>query len=53
MVLNNSELSLIVGGAWTATMLNAISRGISTLFKLGYELGSTIKRIVTRTGCRV
>lgn len=53
MHLNNLELSVVVGGAWTSTFLNSISRFISTIYNLGYAFGSSIKRVVTGTACKL
>lgn len=46
MLLKEEELLKVVGGfAFTATFLNAIARGITTIYNLGRAVGSTIRRI--------
>lgn len=53
MEINNSELILISGGAfsWSASMLNAISRGIETVFNIGRSIGTSIRMIFSRKVC--
>ncbi len=51
--LNNDELMNIDGGAtgFTASLLNAASRAISTLMELGRNLGSAIRRTINGSVC--
>ena len=50
--LNNKELMNIEGGAgFSATLLNAASRAISTLMELGRNLGSAIRRTISGSIC--
>ena len=50
--LTNEELMQIEGGAgFTAALLNAASRAISTLMELGRNLGSAIRRTVSGKTC--
>ena len=53
MRLNNKELLEVQGGAVTvtATLINALARGISVLFELGKAVGSSIRRSITKTTC--
>lgn len=51
MVLSDEYLATIDGGALTASMLNALSRAISTIYDIGYALGSTLRRIFSKTTC--
>lgn len=51
MYLNNQELANIVGGGLTATLLNAVSRLIKTIYDIGYALGSTLKRTIKKRYC--
>lgn len=51
MKLTDSELKMISGGAITASLINALARGISVLFELGQAVGSAIKRAITKTTC--
>lgn len=50
-MLNKQELQLIVGGAFSATMLNAIIKGFEGIFHLGQALGSALSRVLSRTHC--
>ncbi len=45
MILDEMELSIVRGGSLSATMLNAFSRVISTVYDIGYALGSTLRRL--------
>lgn len=50
--LTNEELMNVEGGAGlTATLLNSISRTISTLVEVGRNLGSAIRRAVSGNVC--
>ena len=50
--LNDKELMRIEGGAgFTASLLNAASRAISTLMELGRNLGSAIRRTINGSIC--
>lgn len=50
--LGNNELINIEGGAsFSATLLNAASRAISTFMELGRNLGSAIRRVVSGSVC--
>lgn len=53
MQMNNSELILVTGGAfsWSASMVNAISRGIETIFNIGRSIGTSIRMIASRKIC--
>ncbi len=53
MQLNKAELLQIKGGSITitATLINALARGISVLFELGQAVGSSIRRAITKTTC--
>ena len=53
MILSNIELYNVKGGAFslTSTAINALSRAVTTLLKLGQTLGSNIRRIATRSYC--
>lgn len=50
MKLTNKELHEINGGA-SATMINALSRAVSTIFKIGQSIGSSIRRVFSRSYC--
>jgi hypothetical protein len=50
--LTNEELMNIDGGAgFTATLLNALSRAITTVQGIGRSLGSAIRRIYSGSIC--
>ena len=51
MKLNNNELLSIKGGATSATLINAIVKGIELLMELGKTLGSTIRRVSANKSC--
>ena len=52
MRLSNQELYEINGGAVTASLLNAISRTISTALNLGQIIGSAIRRAFSKKYCK-
>ena len=52
--LSNKESMNVEGGAkFTASLLNAASRAISTLLELGRNLGSAIRRSINGSICPV
>lgn len=53
MKLSKNELLQVQGGSVTvtATLINALARGISVLFELGKAVGSSIRRAITKTTC--
>lgn len=53
MKLTNKELVETKGGAITASLLNAVSRGVNTIYELGRNIGSTIRRISTGKYCKI
>ncbi len=53
MYLSNEELNNVIGGGFSAALLNAISRGISTIYNLGYSIGSSLRRALGRTLCKI
>lgn len=50
-MLTNNELHNIVGGAITATLLNAIARLANTILGVGRAIGSSIRRAITKKYC--
>ena len=51
-MLEKEELLQIVGGiSITATLINSIARGISTVMDLGRALGSAIRRSIGGNMC--
>ncbi len=53
MKLNKEELLKISGGAVSATLINAIVKGIYILIELGKSLGSTIRRVTANKSCEI
>ena len=51
MNLQKEELKNIEGGAFSATMLNAIIKGFEGVFNLGRTLGSALSRLISRSHC--
>lgn len=54
MKLNNFELNEVVGGATsllTSSFINAVTNSVSTLFEVGQSIGSSIRRVYTKTIC--
>lgn len=51
MKLNKEEMLKIDGGAFTSAMLNAITKAVNTLYELGRQTGSALKRIIKKTHC--
>lgn len=53
MELNQEKMKQIDGGAITSAMLNAISKAINTLYELGRQTGSSIRRLVKNKYCPI
>ena len=51
--MNNNELTEVVGGAISATLVNALVRGFTALFEFGKAVGTAIRRARTGTICYV
>ena len=51
--LKNEELLDIDGGGISGTLINSITRGISTILDLGRSLGSAIRRIGRGNVCQI
>lgn len=52
MVLNNKESLSVMGGvSINGTFLNAFSRILKTLYDIGYALGSSLKRAISKSYC--
>lgn len=52
MKLNKKELNEIKGGA-SATFFNAFARVFKTMYDIGYDLGSSLRRILTKKTCKI
>ena len=52
--LRKEELLDVVGGATiSATLINAVTRAVTTIIDLGKTLGSAIRRAISGTVCKV
>lgn len=51
MKLNNEQMKQIDGGGITSAMINAISKAVNTLYELGRQTGSAIRRLIKRAYC--
>ena len=47
------QLKNINGGAITSAMLNAISKAVNTLYELGRQTGSALKRLIKNKHCAI
>ena len=47
----HKQLKQIEGGGITSAMINAISKGVNTLYELGRQLGSSLRRIISNSYC--
>lgn len=52
-ITNYNILVDITGGSISGTLLNAISGGIKTLYEIGQKFGTAIRRIKTRSLCKI
>ena len=53
MVLSKNELATINGGGLSATLLNALSRAVSTIFSIGVQIGSSLRRLISGKACSI
>lgn len=53
MKLNKEEMLKVDGGAITSAMINAISKAVNTLYELGRQTGSAIRRIIKNKYCSI
>ena len=53
MELKQEEMKYIIGGGLTSTMINAITKAINTIYELGKQTGSTIRRLIKNKYCSV
>jgi len=54
MQLNNEKMKQIDGGASiTSAMINALSKAVNTLYELGRQTGSAIRRLVNNSYCPI
>lgn len=53
MIIPKEELIEITGGNITASFVNSITKGITTILDLGRTIGSAIRRITSKTICSI
>ena len=53
MELTKEKMKQIDGGGITSAMLNAITKGINTLYELGKQTGSALRRLITNKYCPI
>ena len=51
--IQEEELQNIIGGGVTSAMINAISKAVNTIYQLGKQTGSALRRIVSGKYCPV
>lgn len=51
MLLQKEQLIEVKGGGISASLLNAISRTVTTMLTLGQIIGSAIRRVVYKKAC--
>ena len=51
MILKDYELTEIMGGGISATLINAFARAITTTINLGQIIGSAIRRATGKNYC--
>ena len=51
MKLNKEEMTKVDGGGITSAMLNAITKAVNTVYQLGRQTGSALKRILQKAHC--
>lgn len=51
--LNKEQLLKVTGGSISATLLNAIIRGVNVFLDVGRSLGSAIRRFLSGKKCSV
>ena len=52
MIINDNKLCEIKGGGITASLVNALSRGINTVLDFGRTVGTSIYMIISGKRCR-
>ncbi len=53
MELKKNQMELITGGSITSAWVNAISKAINTIYELGRQTGSALRRIVSGSYCPI
>ncbi|MGN1358042.1 MAG: hypothetical protein ACI4WU_01605 [Bacilli bacterium] len=53
MELKENQMYEITGGGLTSAWINAISKAITTIYELGRQTGSSIRRLVNGSYCPI
>ena len=51
--LKELQMQKVIGGAITSAIINAISKAVNTVYQLGKQTGSALRRIVSGSYCPV
>ena len=51
--IKEEDLQNIIGGAAIATLINAISKAVNTVYQLGKQTGSALRRLVNGNYCPI
>ena len=51
--LKENEMENIIGGSLPSSFINAIAKAVSTLYDLGKETGSAIRRLTSGKYCAI
>ena len=51
--LRNKEMEEVVGGAIASSFINAITKAVNTVYQLGKQTGSALRRIVSGKYCPI
>lgn len=53
MELKKEEMRNITGGSISSAMINAITKAVNTIYELGKQTGSTIRRLISGKYCPI
>ena len=53
MELTKEKMKQVEGGGITSAMLNAISKAVNTLYELGRQTGSALRRMIKNKYCPI
>lgn len=53
MELKQEQLKKINGGGITSAMINAVSKAVNTIYELGKQTGSALRRIIKNQYCPI
>ena len=51
MILSENECRKVKAGSITGTLLSAVTKVVSSIFDIGRALGSSIRRISSKSSC--